>query len=168
MGVDEHPVRTSILGASHHATFCPHLLNGSCAVSRTGELRKEKNKRDKCLSFVLSFLPHSFNKYMLHAGHCAKTRGSMGVLHASCSLGLFWGCLCSHSSPVAYAELPDPLPWTSVGRGCRPHCRRNLPLALLGLLDIVFESFGNSFMLIPPGHMTLSLLSSFYDHTGYV
>ena len=88
MGVDEHPVRTSILGASHHATFCPHLLNGSCSVSRTGELKKEMNKRDKCLSFVLSFLPHSFNKYMLHAGHCAKTGGSMGVLHASCSLGV--------------------------------------------------------------------------------
>lgn len=58
-------------------------------MSRTGELGKEKNKRDKCISFVLSFLPHSLSKYMLHAGHCAKAGVPWGffmpVVHEGCS-----------------------------------------------------------------------------------
>lgn len=166
MGVGEHPVGICILGASPRTTFCPHLLNESCSVSRTGELRKEKNKRDKCIaSFFPSFLIHS-------ASICCMLRAVlrlgvpwgffMPVVHEGCS-----GGVCAPARlPVAYAELPKPPPWAFVGRGCRPHCRRNLPLALLGLLDSVLDSFGSSLMLIPPGHMTSSLLSSFYDYTG--
>ena len=105
-----------------------------CSVSRTGELRKEKNKRDKCIaSFFPSFLIHS-------ASICCMLRAVlrlgvpwgffMPVVHEGCS-----GGVCAPARlPVAYAELPKPPPWAFVGRGCRPHCRRNLPLALLGLL----------------------------------
>lgn len=107
--MDEHPVGTSILGASPHTTSCPHLLNESCSVSRTGELGKEKNKRDTCISFVLSFLPHSFSKYMLHAGHCAKAGVPWGffmpVVHEGCS-----GGVCAPARlPVAQQSFPGAL-----------------------------------------------------------
>ena len=67
----------------------------------------------------------------------------MPVVHEGCS-----GGVCAPARlAVAYAELPKPPPWAFVGRGCRPHCRRNLPLTLLGLLDSVLDFFGSSFIV---------------------
>lgn len=135
--VDEHPVGTSILGASPHTTSCPHLLNESSSVSRTGAGKERTKGINAYPSFFPSFLIHSASICCMLGTVLGFRGGSfMPVVHEGCS-----GGVCApRTSPCCTAEFPGGF----VGRDVSYTEVRGTPPCPLGLLLVLILGI-NSF-----------------------